>query len=86
VLEWMLGRIEGKAQGSENLFGVSPRYEDIDWTGLAFGRSQFDTVIGIDRAAWQQELAMHDELFKQLAYHLPVALTEVRARIASQLG
>jgi len=86
VLEWMLGRIEGKAQGAEHLFGVSPRYEDLDWNGLAFSREQFDSVIGIDRAAWQQELTMHDELFKQLAYHLPTALTDVRARIASQLA
>jgi len=82
----MLGRIEGKAQGAEHLFGVSPRYEDLDWNGLAFSREQFDSVIGIDRAAWQQELTMHDELFRQLAYHLPTALTDVRARIASQLA
>jgi phosphoenolpyruvate carboxykinase (GTP) len=86
VLEWMLGRIEGKAKGAEHLFGVSPRYEDLDWNGLAFTREQFDSVIGIDRAAWQQELAMHDELFKQLAWHLPKPLTDVRARIASQLA
>jgi len=86
VLEWMLGRIEGQAKGAENLFGVSPRYEDLDWNGMSFTREQFDSVIGIDRAAWQQELTMHDELFKQLAYHLPKALTDVRARIASQLA
>jgi phosphoenolpyruvate carboxykinase (GTP) len=86
VLEWMLGRIEGKAQGAEHLFGVSPGYEDIDWKGLDFSRAQFASVIGIDRAAWKQELTMHDELFKQLAYHLPQALTAVRQRIASRLA
>jgi phosphoenolpyruvate carboxykinase (GTP) len=86
VLEWMLGRIEGKAQGAEHLFGVSPRYEDLDWQGLDFSRAQFDTVIGIDHAAWKQELTMHDELFRQLAYHLPAALTGVRERIASRLA
>jgi phosphoenolpyruvate carboxykinase (GTP) len=86
VLEWMLGRIEGKAQGAEHLFGVSPNYEDIDWKGLDFSRAQFASVIGIDRAAWKQELTMHDELFKQLSYHLPKALTGVRERIASQLA
>jgi phosphoenolpyruvate carboxykinase (GTP) len=86
VLEWMLGRLEGKAEGAENVFGVSPRYEDLDWNGLAFSRAQFDSVIGVDRAAWQQELTMHDELFKQLAWHLPAALTEVKARIATRLA
>src|SRR6516225_11467566 len=64
VLQWMLGRIEGKAQGADNFFGVSPRYEDLEWNGLSFDRAKFDSVIGVDRAAWQQELTMHDELFK----------------------
>jgi phosphoenolpyruvate carboxykinase (GTP) len=86
VMEWMLGRIEGRAQGSENVFGTSPRYEDLNWSGLDFSRAQFDSVIGVDKAAWQQELTMHDELFKQLAYHLPRQLETTRSRIAAALG
>jgi phosphoenolpyruvate carboxykinase (GTP) len=86
VLKWMLDRIEGRAEGVENVFGVSPRYEDLDWTGMDFTPAQFSTVIGIDKAAWQQELVMHDELFEKLAYHLPVKLSETKSKIASQLG
>ena len=73
-------------QGTESFFGTSPRYEDLDWTGLNFSRGQFASVIGVDRAAWQQELTMHDELFTQLAYHLPVQLQTTKARIADALG
>lgn len=86
VMEWMLGRIDGTAQGSENVFGTSPRYEDLNWNGLDFSREQFDSVIGVDKAAWQQELTMHDELFKTLAYHLPAQLQTTRGRIAAALG
>jgi phosphoenolpyruvate carboxykinase (GTP) len=86
VLDWMLGRIEGRAAGAEHAFGVSPRYEDLDWSGLAFGRERFDLVIGIDRDAWQQELAMHDELFHKLAWHLPAQFAGVRERIATRLA
>ncbi len=86
VMEWMLGRIDGTAQGSENVFGTSPRYEDLNWNGLNFSREQFDSVIGVDKAAWQQELTMHDELFKTLAYHLPAQLQTTRGRIAAALG
>ena len=75
-----------RAAGTENVFGTSPRYEDLDWNGMDFSRAQYDSVIGVDRAAWRQELSMHDELFQRLAWHLPTALTDVRARIASQLG
>jgi phosphoenolpyruvate carboxykinase (GTP) len=86
VLEWMLGRIAGSAQGRENVFGTSPRYEDLNWKGLDFTQAQFDSVIGIDKAAWQQELVMHDELFKTLAYHLPPELETTKSRIAAALG
>jgi phosphoenolpyruvate carboxykinase (GTP) len=86
VLEWMLGRIEGQAEGAENLFGISPRYDDLRWDGLAFTHEQFATVIGIDKAAWQQELALHAELFKQLEQGLPAELPAAKARIEERLA
>ncbi|MCC6247084.1 MAG: phosphoenolpyruvate carboxykinase (GTP) [Rubrivivax sp.] len=86
VLEWVLGRIENKASGSENVFGVSPRYEDLRWTGLPFTREQFQSVIGIDRAAWTEELKLHDQLFAQLAYHLPAALPATKKLIEERLA
>jgi phosphoenolpyruvate carboxykinase (GTP) len=86
ALEWMLGRIEGRSGGVDNVFGISPRYEDLRWQGLSFTPEQFASVIGIDRAAWQQELALHAELFKTLEYHLPAELPATRARIAERLG
>jgi phosphoenolpyruvate carboxykinase (GTP) len=86
VLEWMLGRIEGQAQGADNVFGVSPRYEDLRWDGMSFTREQFASVIGIDTAAWQQELRLHAELFQQLAHHLPAELPATMARIEARLS
>ena len=86
VLAWMLGRIEGSAGGAENVFGTSPRYEDLNWTGLAFTREQFAAVVGIDKAAWQQELALHAELFRQLAHGLPAELPATKARIEERLA
>jgi phosphoenolpyruvate carboxykinase (GTP) len=86
VLEWMLGRLEGTAAGAENVFGTSPRYEDLRWDGLAFSREQFNSVIGIDPAAWKQELALHAELFQQLAYHLPAELPATKADIEARLA
>jgi phosphoenolpyruvate carboxykinase (GTP) len=86
VLEWVLGRIEGHAHGQANAFGFSPRYEDLNWTGLGFTREQFERVIGIDRDAWQQELKLHEELFQQLAHHLPAELPATKARIEQRLA
>jgi phosphoenolpyruvate carboxykinase (GTP) len=86
VLQWMLGRTDGSAGGVENAIGTSPRYEDLRWDGLDFSREQFAAVIGIDRTSWQQELALHDELFAQLAHHLPSELTATRSRIERRLA
>ena len=86
VLEWIVGRIEGKAQGAENAFGLSPRFEDLNWNGLGFTKEQFGRIIGMDHADWQQELKLHEELFTKLAYHLPAELQATKAGIAAKLA
>jgi phosphoenolpyruvate carboxykinase (GTP) len=86
VLKWMIDRIEEKAEGTEHVFGVSPRYEDLNWTGLDFSAAQFDTVTSIDKAAWLAELKLHAELFQQLAHHLPKELPATKAAIEQRLA
>ena len=85
VLKWMIDRIEGTAKGKENVFGISPSYEEITWTGLSFSPEQFKTVTHIDKAAWVEELKLHEELFTQLAYHLPAEMTATKAALAVRL-
>jgi phosphoenolpyruvate carboxykinase (GTP) len=85
VLKWMIDRVEGAAKGLENVFGISPTYEEITWTGLDFTPAQFQTVTHIDKAAWVEELKLHEVLFTQLAYHLPAELTATKTAIALRL-
>ena len=85
VLKWMLDRIEGKASGHETMFGIAPTYGEINWAGLDFSAAQFDTVTAIDKAAWKDELKLHDEHFAKLAYHLPKELLATRAAIEARL-
>ena len=86
VLEWIVHRLEGTAEGELTAFGTTPRYEDIDWSGLDFDRARFDQVTDLDAASWDGELALHDALFEQLAYRLPDELPQVRRRIAERLA
>ena len=85
VLKWMIDRLEGKANGTETMFGTSPTYAEINWTGLNFSEAQFNSVTSIDKAAWQVELGLHTEQFAQLAYHLPKELEETKARLQERL-
>lgn len=86
VLAWMLERIEGKAKGQENIFGTTPTHGDINWTGLDFSAEQFNKVTSIDKAAWQEEMKLHDQLFEQLSYHLPKELVETKNALEARLA
>jgi len=86
VLQWMIGRIAGTASGSENAFGTTPRYGDLNWNGLNFTAAQFEQVTSVDPAAWRAELQLHGELFEQLAYHLPAEMAATKAHIEERLA
>jgi phosphoenolpyruvate carboxykinase (GTP) len=85
VLEWMLRRLDGGADGQEHPFGFSPRFDDLRWHGLDFTREQFEQVIALEAGAWEQELALHDELFAQLAHGLPGELPATRDLLRGRL-
>jgi phosphoenolpyruvate carboxykinase (GTP) len=77
--------VEGRAAGQPTMFGVAPQYAEINWTGLAFSPEQFATVTSIDKAAWQQEFHLHDELFTQLEQGLPKALSDTKDALEKRL-
>ncbi|CAM8667975.1 PckA Phosphoenolpyruvate carboxykinase (GTP) [Comamonadaceae bacterium] len=86
VLKWMIDRIEGKATGTETGFGVAPTYNEINWTGLDFSQALFDSVTSLNKDDWKAEIALHTELFTQLAYHLPKELEETKTQLAQRLA
>ncbi len=86
VLSWMIDRVEGRGKGTDHVFGTSPSFEDLNWEGLDFTKQQFEQVTSIDHAAWQKELALHEELFTQLKHNLPQALVDAKAALAKRLA
>ncbi len=86
VLKWMIDRVEGKGQGKDGVMGITPSYEDLNWSGLDFSAQQFGQVTHIDHAAWRKELELHAELFQQLRHHLPKELEETKGAIERRLA
>ena len=78
VLKWMLSRIEGQASGVEHVFGITPTYADLDWTGMDFSVDRFERITSIDKDAWREEFALHAELFDKLAHGLPASLLSIK--------
>lgn len=83
VLKWILERVDGNAEGRDNLFGVTPRFEDMTWDGLDFTPAQFESVTRIEAHAWKDELALHRQLFEDLHQGLPQALVDVERNLSA---
>jgi len=85
VLKWMLERIEGEGKGVDNIFGLTPNYEDLDWNGLDFSREQYQQITAIDQGEWNAELELHEELFEKLRNRLPQELVDAKNRLKARL-
>jgi phosphoenolpyruvate carboxykinase (GTP) len=86
VLKWILDRVEGKQGGVEHMFGTTPSYGDLNWTGVDFTQEQFTQITSIDKDAWREELKLHSELFDKLAYRLPQELVATKQKLEQRLG
>jgi phosphoenolpyruvate carboxykinase (GTP) len=86
VLEWMTQRIDGNGAGAEHAFGISPRYEDLQWAGLGFSRDDYARVASVDAEAWRAELASHSELLDKLRDRLPSQVDDTRKALATRVG
>ena len=86
VLEWIVERVEGRASGADHLFGISPRYEDLQWTGLEFPRAQYERITAVNLEDWRKEIALHSELFARLEPRLPRELRETRSALEQRLA
>ena len=66
VLKWIIERVEGKAEAEPTTLGNSPRYGDIDWTGLeGFGRAKFADATSILHDQWHGEMKLHAEMVEE---------------------
>ena len=86
VLKWIIDRVEGNSSGNDHAFGVSPRYEDMEWKGLDFPREKFDAITSIIHDDWRAEIKAHVELFAKLGDRLPHELEDTKCKFAQQLG
>jgi phosphoenolpyruvate carboxykinase (GTP) len=86
VLKWVVERVEDRAGGFEHLFGISPRYEDLQWTGLDFPRAQYARITATDADEWRREIALHEELLARLEPRLPPALRDTRAALEQRVA
>lgn len=81
VLEWMVGRIQGKAKGVETPVGLMPSYSDINWNGLDMTEAKFAELTSLDSAKWENEIAGSSEFFSKFEGPMPKAFAEIQKDI-----
>jgi len=57
--EWRIARLSAA--------GLQPEYADLDWSGLNFEKDRFAQIMRVDRALWDQECQVLDELFQKVS-------------------
>ncbi len=68
-------RVHGRAGGEKNILGTSPRFEDLDWTGLeSFSRQAFEKLTAIDGQGWVEEAKNHREALAKYGAQMPAQL------------
>jgi phosphoenolpyruvate carboxykinase (GTP) len=66
VLKWIIERVEGKAKAEETTLGNTPRYADLDWTGLeGFSEAKFADATSILHDQWHGEMKLHAEMVEE---------------------
>ncbi len=85
VLRWIVERVRGGAHAFESPIGWMPNYEDLDWSGLDYGEEAWDELMEVDRAKMKAQSLQHEELFLDVAEHLPKEMIFERELIISRL-
>ena len=86
VLEWIIGRVEGEADGKETPIGTMPQASDLNVDGLVLSGEARTTLFGFDRDGWAAEF---DGIAADLSAYgprMPGALLEEQQRIAAAIA
>jgi phosphoenolpyruvate carboxykinase (GTP) len=87
VLEWIVKRCNGQVEGVQTKIGVSPTFAEFNIDGIdGFTEESFNTVMALDNAEWQAEIAGQEEFFSSIGGQLPKELIAQRAELATRMS
>jgi len=86
VLKWMFERVMGlQKDGMSHALGVSPRYEDVDWSGLEFTRDRFEHLTTVAAQDWIAEVESQRESLAKFGERIPKALIDYNESLSMRL-
>ena len=85
VLEWMINRVEKRAEGIDTPIGTLPASDELRLDGLALSPLQRDELLTVDIAGWQAELEAIGDYLEAFVPRLPARLRQEQQRVAQAL-
>lgn len=78
VLDWIIARVEGRADAVETPIGFVPKAEDIDIAGLEdeISLETLRSILQVDKAQWAKEAEGIEEFYHKFGDKLPKELHE----------
>jgi phosphoenolpyruvate carboxykinase (GTP) len=86
VLEWMIERVEGRADAVQTPIGALPREVDLKLDGVELSDEARAKLFGFDRAGWRTEVASIGDYLREYGPRMPQALHDEQRRIAAMLA
>jgi phosphoenolpyruvate carboxykinase (GTP) len=86
VLAWIVGRLEGEADGVESALGVHPTLEAFDTDGLDIDESDLATLLSLDTEVWKQEADLIPAHYQTFGDHLPAELWSEHQALVERLN
>ena len=76
VLDWIIARVEGKADAEETPIGFVPKAEDINIDGIEdeISLETLRSILKIDKAQWAKEAEGIEEFYQKFGDKLPKEL------------
>ena len=86
AIEWMCGRVDGKAGGRKTAIGYLPEEKDLDLRGLNMAPENMKELLRVDTEAWKLEIPKMEKFFAQFVDRLPPRLSNQFAELRKRLG
>ncbi|QLY30886.1 phosphoenolpyruvate carboxykinase (GTP) [Nocardia huaxiensis] len=86
VLQWIVGRIEGTAEGEATPIGTVPHAANLDLEGLDVDPADVDEALVVNVEEWKREIPMIEEWFQFVGDRLPSGVRDEFEALKERLG
>jgi phosphoenolpyruvate carboxykinase (GTP) len=86
VLKWMCERVDGIADAKQTPIGMQPTTEALDTSGMDFSAEDFDALLKVDAAQWNEEADDIERFFGTIGSRMPAPLFDELSAMRQRLA